>query len=238
MEVGANSSESIIDVSTERRIMRQGLLASQELVKKVRESVYPPQLKFTPQSTRDRFLLEQLFLMHAVADNGKPLWRSLIIERQRYLSEISAMIKQLTAETPPRIPAEPSKLIFDFDESLKEFLSRKTAFSECQKNLQTLCQKMLDSVNKFVSYQSGENKNMKVKQPIVLEESEVQYKLSVVKKMQRQLLLRGIYNLKKILCSLHQRLQQVIVVQQASNKKDSKTSIWLSPFEDNAQFYC
>lgn len=176
--------------------------------------------------------------MHAVADNGKPLWRSLIIERQRYLSEISAMIKQLTFETVPKVQIDPCKMIYDFDESLKEFLSRKTTFSECQKNLQIFCQKMLDSINKFVSYQSGESKNIKIKQPIVLEESEVQYKLSMVKKMQRQLHLRVIYNLKKILCSLHQRLQQVIVVQQASNKKDSKTSIWLSPFEDNAQFYC
>ena len=172
--------------------------------------------------------------MHAVADNGKPLWRSLIIERQRYLAEISGMIKQLTAETTPKILVEPSKQILNFDESLKEFLSRKTIYSECQKNLQTLFQKMLDSINKFISYQGGEKQNLKIKQPIVLDESEVQYKLSVVKKMQRQLLLRGIYNLKKILCSIHQRLHQVIVVQQASNKKDSKTSIWLQPFDENS----
>ena len=84
-------------------------------------------------------MVEQLFLMHAVADNGKPLWRSLIIERQRYLAEISVMIKQLTAEKPPKILVEPSKLILDFDESLKEFLSRKTTFAECQKNLQNFC---------------------------------------------------------------------------------------------------
>lgn len=111
--------------------------------------------------------------MHAVADNGKPLWRSLIIERQRYLTEISVMIKQLTAETSPNILVEPSKFILNFDESLKELLSRKTIYSECQKNLQNLCQKMLDSINKFVSFQSGENKIFKIKQPIVLEESEV-----------------------------------------------------------------
>jgi len=69
--------------------------------------------------------------MHAVADNGKPLWRSLIIERQRYLAEISGMIKQLTAETSNKIHLEPTKQILNFDESLKEFLSRKTIYSEC-----------------------------------------------------------------------------------------------------------
>lgn len=56
--------------------------------------------------------------------------------------------------------------------------------------------------------------------------------------MFKQLYLRVIYNLKKILCSLHQRLQLLIVVQQETNNQNqTRTLICLQPFEDNQSQY-
>ena len=45
-----------------------------------------------PKVNREQYKLEQMFLLHAVADNGKQLWRSLMIERQRVLVEMPLLV--------------------------------------------------------------------------------------------------------------------------------------------------
>ena len=87
LEVTSASQESIIDVAIERRIMKQGPSAAREL--------FPTKTKLEPYVVnREEFLKDQRFLMQAVGDKGKQLWKSLVIERQLFLQNISQMQKQ------------------------------------------------------------------------------------------------------------------------------------------------
>jgi hypothetical protein len=67
--------------------MKQGPSAAREL--------FPTKIKQEPYVvSREEFLCEQRFLMQAVGDRGKQLWKSLVIERQLLLQNISQMQKQ------------------------------------------------------------------------------------------------------------------------------------------------
>lgn len=59
----------------------------------------------------------------------------------------------------------------------------------------------------------------------------------VVPVQYRLVLYRLMYAFKKQLASLHRQIQQVVVLQQATNTKDQRQSIWLQPFEENVSFY-
>jgi hypothetical protein len=89
MEMATNSSESLFDQGSERRILKQGLTLGRNLFKRTAsEEAIKTKLKVN----REQYKLEQMFLMHAVSDNGKQLWKSLMIERQRILVEMPSLV--------------------------------------------------------------------------------------------------------------------------------------------------
>lgn len=69
LEVIPLSTESIIDLSTERRILRQGPSGVEILFAETEEK--PKESPKFKQFSREEYLKEQRFLMYAVGDNGK-----------------------------------------------------------------------------------------------------------------------------------------------------------------------
>jgi hypothetical protein len=67
----------------------------QDIMKKVRSSVPAPQFTFEKRLAKEIYRKDQKFIMHAVADGGKQLWRSFMIERQRFLTELGSYLVYL-----------------------------------------------------------------------------------------------------------------------------------------------
>ena len=53
---------------------------------------WPTEMLYLQKNWQKNMLIEKLFMMLGVAENGKPLWKHLMLNRQRLLNDVKSQI--------------------------------------------------------------------------------------------------------------------------------------------------
>lgn len=156
---------------------------------------------------RQAYLQDQRFLMHAVGDSGKMLWRSLVIEKFEVINSITQKLSQSIAQfeafvKPNKLGAHLIEQFTKYDAELKKLMSRTPVDEKDTSKRKAhldLGKDPLRSIARITETNSSTE--------------EVWLRMQCLRLCQRHMFLRVFYSLKKKLATLHERLQQVMVVQ-------------------------